>query len=188
MRHRLSAASLRLQGPAAAAVVPLCVAPCARRRETSGGPAGRPSDLGAEGHDFFPRRFSVAMRRRLCFAGPSPCSAPVPEPTCMTMVSLLPGSIVTVWFRSRYGVGMTAFIGFGATPPRHHGSVIARARCSLVPLCTAFHVPRTAPGGDPLGRPSDLGPEGRPPFVGRIFRACIQPGTGPVLRPSRHTS
>ena len=48
-------------------------------------------------------------------------------------------------------------------------------------------MPRTVPGGRPIRRAGDVGPEGHPPFVGRIFRACAMPGTtGPVLRPSRH--
>ena len=81
---------------------------------------------------------------------------------------------------------MTAFFGFGATPPRHHGSSLARARSPLVPLCIAPHVPRVAPGSRPVGYPADVGPEGYSPFVGRIFRACAKPGTGPVLRYSRH--
>ena len=78
---------------------------------------------------------------------------------------------------------MTAFFGFGATTPRYHGSPSARARSPLVPLCITPCVCATAPGGRPSGRPGDVGPEGHPPFMGRIFRACIQ--TGPVLRHSR---
>ena len=81
---------------------------------------------------------------------------------------------------------MTAFFGFGATPPRQHGSPSAGARSPLVPLCVSPHVCATAPGGRPSGRPVDVGPKGHPPFIGRIFRACTQPGTGPVLCPSRH--
>ena len=82
---------------------------------------------------------------------------------------------------------MTAFFGFGATPPRWRGSLLARARSPLVPLCIAPHACATAPGSRPVGCPADVGPEGHPPFLGRIFRACTQPGTGPVLHPSPHT-
>ena len=81
---------------------------------------------------------------------------------------------------------MTAFFGFGATPPRHHVSLFARARSPLVPLCVAPCVCAIAPGGRPFRCPGDVGPEGRLPFVGRIFRACAKPGTGPVLRHLRH--
>ena len=81
---------------------------------------------------------------------------------------------------------MTAFFGFGATPPRLHRSLSARARSLMVPLCIAPRAPRPAPGSRPSGRPGDVGPEGRPPFVGRVFRACAKPGTGPVLRHSPH--
>ena len=102
------------KGQPKAAGVPPCVAPRARCRATSGEPAGRLAYLGAGGHGFFSRRFFPAMRRGLCFAGPSPCSSPGPGPTCMIVVSLQPGSIVTVlvsesvwgrydrifWFRS----------------------------------------------------------------------------------------
>ena len=83
---------------------------------------------------------------------------------------------------------MTAFFGFGAITPRHHGSPSARARSLLVPLCIAPCGCATAPGGRPSGRPGDVGPEGHPPFMGRIFRACIQTGTGPVQRHSRQVS
>ena len=81
---------------------------------------------------------------------------------------------------------MTAFFGFGATPPRHHGSPLVRARSPLVPLCVVPCVCATAPGGRPSGRPSDVGPEGHPPYLARIFRARTQTGSGPVLRHSRH--
>ena len=81
---------------------------------------------------------------------------------------------------------MTAFFGFGATPPRHHVSLFARARSPLVPLCVAPCVCAIAPGGRPFRCPGDVGPEGRLPFVARVFRACMQTGTGPVLRHSRH--
>ena len=69
-----------------------------------------------------------------------------------------------------------------------HGSPFAQARSPLVPLCAAPCVCATAPGGKPSGHRGDVGPEGRPPFVGHIFRACAKPGTGPDLRPSRHAS
>ena len=81
---------------------------------------------------------------------------------------------------------MTAFFGFGATPSRRHGSLFARARSPLVPLCVAPCVCAIAPGGRPFRCPGDVGPEGRLPFVARVFRACMQTGTGPVLRHSRH--
>ena len=81
---------------------------------------------------------------------------------------------------------MTAFFGFGATPPRHHVSLFARARSPLVPLCVAPCVCAIAPGGRPFRCPGDVGPEGRLPFVARVFRACAKPVTGPVLRHSRH--
>ena len=81
---------------------------------------------------------------------------------------------------------MTAFFGFGATPPRQHGSPLERLPCPLVPLCIAPHTLRIAPGGRPFRCPGDVGPEGRLPFVARVFRACMQTGTGPVLRHSRH--
>ena len=51
------------RGQPAAAGVPFHIAPRARRVATSGGPAERLSHLGAEGHAFFFRRFSLAMRR-----------------------------------------------------------------------------------------------------------------------------
>ena len=51
------------RGQPAAAAVPFHIAPRARRVATSGGPAGCSSDLGAEGHGFFLRRFLPAMRR-----------------------------------------------------------------------------------------------------------------------------
>ena len=81
---------------------------------------------------------------------------------------------------------MTAFFGFGAPSPLRYGSLLGRARGPLSPLCIAPCVCATAPGGRPSGRPGDVGPEGHPPFVGRIFHACAKPGTGPVLRHSRH--
>ena len=81
---------------------------------------------------------------------------------------------------------MTAFFGFGATPPRQHESLFMWTRNSTVLLCVAIHACATLPGGRPIGSPGDVGPEGRPPFVGRVFRACAKPGTGPVLRPSHH--
>ena len=81
---------------------------------------------------------------------------------------------------------MTAFFGFGATPSRRHGSLFARARSPLVPLCVAPCVCAIAPGGRPFRCPGDVGPEGRLPFVARVFRACAKPVTGPVLRHSRH--
>ena len=81
---------------------------------------------------------------------------------------------------------MTAFFGSGATPPRQHGSPLARARNPLVPLCVALCVCTTLPGGRPVGCSTDVGPEGHPPFLARVFRACVKPGTGPVLRHSRH--
>ena len=81
---------------------------------------------------------------------------------------------------------MIAFFGFGAIPSRRHGSPLERARGPLVPLCVAPHVCATAPGGRPFRCPGDVGPEGRPPFVGRVFRTCAKPVTGPVLRPSCH--
>ena len=81
---------------------------------------------------------------------------------------------------------MTAFFGFGATPSRYHGSPSARARSPLVPSCVAPCVCATAPGGRPSGCPGNVGPEGHSPFVGRVFRACAKPGTGPVLRYLRH--
>ena len=84
------------------------------------------------------------------------------------------------------GSASKVFWGFGASPSRRHGSPFARARSPLVPSCIAPCVCATAPGGRPSGRPGDEGPEGHPPFVVRVFRACIQPGNGPVLRPSRH--
>ena len=81
---------------------------------------------------------------------------------------------------------MTAFFGFGATPPRQHGSPLERLPCPLVPLCIAPHTLRIAPGGRPFRCPGDVGPEGRLPFVARVFRACAKPVTGPVLCHSRH--
>ena len=83
---------------------------------------------------------------------------------------------------------MTAFFGFGATPPRWRGSLLAWARSLMVPSCIAPHACATAPGSRPVGCLADVGPEGHPPCLGRIFRACTQPGTGPVLHPLRHTS
>ena len=81
---------------------------------------------------------------------------------------------------------MTAFFGFGATPPRQHGSPFARACSPLVPSCSTPHVCAAAPGGRLIGCLGDVGPEGHLLFVGRVFRACAKPETGPVLRPSRH--
>ena len=61
-----------------------------------------------------------------------------------------------------------------------------RARSQLVPLCIAPHACVAAPGGGSSGCP---GPEGHPLLsLVRIFRVCTQPGTGPVLRHSRHAS
>ena len=81
---------------------------------------------------------------------------------------------------------MTAFFGFGATPPRQHESLFMWTRNSTVLLCVAIHACATLPGGRPIGSPGDVGPEGRPPFLARVFRARTKPGTGPVLRHSRH--
>ena len=107
---------------------------------------------------------------------------------CMIMVSAQPGLIVTVLVFNRFFFGMTAFYGFGGTSPMRPGSPFVRARIPLVPLCVAPCMCATAPGGGPLGRPDDVGPEGHLSFLGRIFRACAKPRTGPVLRPSRHAS
>ena len=81
---------------------------------------------------------------------------------------------------------MTAFFGFGATLPRLHESLFMWTRNSMVLLCVAIHACATLPGGRPIGSPGDVGPEGRPPFLARVFRARTKPGTGPVLRHSRH--
>ena len=51
------------RGQPKAAIVPPCIAPCARREATGGGPAGCLADLGARGHGFFSWRFSPAMCR-----------------------------------------------------------------------------------------------------------------------------
>ena len=83
---------------------------------------------------------------------------------------------------------MNAFFGFGATPSGCHGSLFARVRSPLVPLCIAPHACVTAPNSMLVGCSADVGPEGHPSFVGRIFRACAKPGTGPFLRPSCHVS
>ena len=102
------------RGQPTAAGVPFCVAPRARRVATSDGPAGFLAYAGAEGHGFFYRRFSLAMRWVCGQPGPKPCSSPWLGTVCMTMVFLRPGSIVTVlvseavwgrydrifWFRS----------------------------------------------------------------------------------------
>ena len=71
---------------------------------------------------------------------------------------------------------MTAFCGFGAIPSRQHGSPFAWARSPRVPLCIARSSRVAAPCIRTLGRPGDVGPGGRPPFLGRIFRARVQPG------------
>ena len=118
---------------------------------------------------------------------PKPCSTPGLGPTCVTMVSPQPGSIVTVLV-SESAWRQYRIFGFGATPPRRHGSLLPRACSPLVPLCIAPHTLRIAPGGRPPGCPGNVVPEVRLPFVGRISRACMQPGTGPVLRHSRHVT
>ena len=56
------------------------------------------------------------------------------------------------------------------------------------PLCIAPCVCIKASSGRPIGHPGNVVPKGHPPFSGRVFRACAQPGTGPVLRPLRHAS
>ena len=102
------------RGQPAAAGVPFHIAPRARCGGTSSGPAEHLADLGAEGHGFFSRRFSPAMRKVRGPFGTGPYSSPGLGPMCMTMVSLQPDSIVTVlvsesvwsrydrifWFRS----------------------------------------------------------------------------------------
>ena len=77
--------------------------------------------------------------------GTGPCSSPGLGPMCMIMVFLRPGSIVTVWSRSRYEGGMNAFFGFGANPPRHHGSPLCGpavhwSRCVSLPMCMFQHL------------------------------------------------
>ena len=172
----------------AAAGAPSIVALCASRDAASGGPAGFLAYVGAEGHVFFYRRFSPAMRRE-----PPKSGSQTLQRTGARAHVHDHGVFAAwldrnrFWFRRRYGRGMTAFFGFGATHSRWRGSFFARARSPLVPLCVAPHACATAPGSRPVGCPADVGPEGHPPFSGRIFRACTQPGTGPVLHPSPHT-
>ena len=89
------------------------------------------------------------------------------------------------FFSAREG-GVTSFFGFGATPFLHHVSFLSWAPSPLVPLFIAPHMLCIAHGGRPSWRPSDVGPEGHPPFLACVFRACTRPGTGPDLRPSRH--
>ena len=79
-----------------AVAVPLCNTPRARYGGTSGGPARHPSYLGAEGHGFFSRRFSLAMRRACGLPDTTPCSSLGLGPMCMTVVPQQPDSIVTV--------------------------------------------------------------------------------------------
>ena len=101
------------RGKPAAVVVPLNIASRARHRGISSGPAGRPSDLGAEGHGFFSRRISPAMHKGCGRAVPKPCSLPGLDTVCMTVEPSQLDSIVTVlvsesvwerynifWFRS----------------------------------------------------------------------------------------
>ncbi len=61
-----------------------------------------------------------------------------------------------------------------------------RVRSSLVPLCIASYACVTAPDIRSIGCPADVGPKGHPPFLGRIFRACTKPVTGPVLHSLPH--
>ena len=86
------------------------------------------------------------------------------------------------------GGGMTAFVGFGATPLRTEREFLCPGQSLLVPLCIAPRSCATAPSSEMFGRPGDVGPKGCPLFVDRFFRAFMQPETGPVLRPSRHPS
>ena len=132
-----------------------------------------------EGHVFFLRRITPAMRRAGGHPDTTPCSSSL---TYMIVVSLQPGSIVTVLVsESVWG----HFTVLEQPPPGTTGSPLRRP--ALVPLCIAPHACAIAPGDRPLGRPDDVGPEGHPPFVGRNFRACRRPGTGPALRPSRRS-
>ena len=87
-------------------MVLLGVAPRARHGGTSSGPAGYPSDLGAEGHGFFPQRILPAMRRGHGQSGPKPCSAPVLATVCIVMMPVQPGSIVTVLIGLGVGMGV----------------------------------------------------------------------------------
>ena len=170
------------RGKLAAAVVPLCVTPRTRGGGISSGPAWRPDDLGAKGHGFFYRRFFPAMRRthNRFKSGPCPGSAPGSENAIMdSWHPCSPARSQPIWSRSRYGSGMTAFFGFGATPPRQHGSPCS----SLVQLCIALHVP---PGGRPSVCPSDVCPEGHPPFVGRVSVHAQCPGL--VTRATHHST
>ena len=122
------------------------------------------------------------MRRVRGPLGTGPCSSPGLGPTCKTMVSFQPGSIVTVSVSESVWGRYDRIFGFGATPPRQHGSLSERACGPLVPLCVAPHVCAIAPGSRPVGCPTDVGP----PFLARVFRVCMQSMTGPVLCSSCH--
>ena len=80
---------------------------------------------------------------------------------------------------------MTAFLASeqplpGITGAPLHGPAAHWSRYASLPACVLQHLA--------AGRQGDVGPEGHPPFMGRIFRACIQTGTGPVQRHSRQVS
>ena len=96
MRHRLSAASLRLQGPAQGRRCPsvrrsLC--PLQSDQQQAGRALER---SGCGGSRFFFPAISPAMRKVRGPFGTGPCSAPGLGPMCMSMVASQPGSFVTV--------------------------------------------------------------------------------------------
>ena len=126
------------------------------------------------------------MRRARDQPDTTPCSSLALGLMCMIMVSLQPGLIVTVLVSESVWRRYDRIFGFGATPPRRHGTVIARVFSPLVPSCIAPCVCTTELGGSSIGRPGDVGPQGHPSFVGRIFRACANPRSSPVLHPSCH--
>ena len=190
MRHRFSVALLRLQGSTCARSGPSVHPPVHRHRGTSGGPAGRSSNLGAEGHGFFSRRFASALHRVCGHAGPKPCSSPGPGPICTIMVSLRPGSIVTVlvsesvwgrcdrifWFRSNPS---PAAREPSCPSPQPFGPLVRRSPR----VCRSTW--RQA-----VRAPGRCGFRGSSSVCGPCFRACAKPGTGPfcVVRATRHST
>ena len=152
--------------------------PCTRGMRRGSSCRKLAAQVGAGGH-VFPRRIFFGMRRGHGLVATGPCSSSMPMSANAAVVSPQPGSIVTVLvsedvFRSRYGGGLTAFRGFGATPPRHHGIPFARALIPLDLFCVAHRVCHSTwrQAVWVMWVPRVI-----PRF--RIFRACTQPGLVP---------
>ena len=178
MRHRLSAASLRLQGSAQGRSSP-SVRRSPRPSWRDQRRAGLAPERSAEGHAFFSRRFASAMRRGLSPAVTTPCSSPGLGPLCMSMVSPQPGSIVTVFvsvvvrerydrilrFRSKLFLAVRERLRAGLRPT---GPVVHRS------LCVCYGTWRQA-----VRAPGRCGSLGSSPVCGPCF---------PCMRKARHWS